>query len=98
MTMTDRENLPAVINQQVVVHSGQRGSLVMRGLVAIQESKGLAQTKDNDALYREARTIFNEWSDKGNHLRKGSWNEIKDPDLFVVFKKFQQLANKNCGK
>ena len=48
MTMTDRENLPAVINQQVVVHTGQRGSLVMRGLVAVQVSKAILLRKDEE--------------------------------------------------
>jgi hypothetical protein len=96
--MIDRENLPAVISQQVAVHSGQRGSLVIRGLVAVQESKALALTKDNDALYRQARTIFNEWAYAEERVDGRLLNEIKAPDLFVAFKDFQQLANNNYGK
>ena len=65
MTMTDREKLPAVINQKVSVHTGQNGSLVMRGLVAVQESKALTLTKDNDALYRQARDVYNRITNYG---------------------------------
>jgi len=92
--MTDRENVPAAINlkAKVAVHAVQAGSLVARGLMAVQRSKGLALTKDNDALYREARTRFN----KGTAIR--NWDEITHPDLFAAFKKFQQLANNEYGK
>ncbi|MBA4143874.1 MAG: sel1 repeat family protein [Nitrosospira sp.] len=89
--MTERENLPAAINLKAKI-AVQPGSLVARGLMAVQRSKELTLTKDNDALYREARTRFN----KGTAIR--NWDEIKHPDLSAAFKKFQQLADNKYGK
>jgi TPR repeat protein len=49
--MTERENLPAVITAQAVaMMSEKRGSLVARGLVAVQESK--KPELDADEKYR----------------------------------------------
>ena len=93
--MTDRENLPAVINQQVAVHTGQRGSLVMRGLVAVQMSM---LAKADDALYRQARDAYNRISSYGNkHSVRELWS-TGDAELKVVFEAFQRLANHNYGK
>ncbi len=94
--MTDPKNLPGVINQQVAVHAEQRGSLVMRGLVAVQEGIEPALSINSDVLYREARTIFDKWwaENRGWPLR----GEIDDPDLFAAFKTFQQLADNNYWK
>jgi TPR repeat protein len=96
--MTDREKLPAVIKQQVVVHTGQRGSLVMRGLVAAQERKGLALAKDNDALYRQARDAYNRNTQFG---KKHGVNELwstGDAEWKMTFDIFQRLANNNYGE
>ena len=97
--MTDRENLPAVTNQQVAVHTEHRGSLVMRGLVAVQESKELALMKDNDALYREARDAYNRITDDGN---KHGWGDIGSANELIelksAFETFQRLADKQYGK
>lgn len=83
--MDERENLPAVITAQAVAMlTGQRGSLVGRGLAALR--------KDNDALYRQARAVF----DRGDGVR--NWNAAKNPAISAAFKIFQQLANENYGK
>jgi len=49
--MTERENLPSKIAaQDVVVTTTQRGSLVERGLAAIQKNKQLALIENNGAI------------------------------------------------
>lgn len=96
--MTDRENLPVVINQQIVVHTGQRGSLVMRGLVAVQ-SKRLALMKENDALYCQARDTYNRITDDGNlHGFGDIWSVDELAELKAAFEAFQQLADRQYGK
>jgi len=83
--MDERENLPAVIAAQAVaVLSEQRGSLVGRGLMALR--------KDNDALYRHARAVF----DRGDGIRY--WKVAENPAISSAFKIFQQLADENYGK
>ena len=97
--MTDREKLPAVINRQVVVHTGQRGSLVIRGLMAVQESKSLALMKDNDALYRKARGVYNRITNYGNEHGWGDiWPADEPAELKAAFEAFQQLADGQYGK
>ena len=46
--MIERENLPTQIVSQDVVVTTQRGSLVVRGLQAVEKSKQKALTKNND--------------------------------------------------
>ena len=81
--MTERDNLPTVTSKQAVaVLSEQRSSLVGRGLAVLR--------KDNDALYRQARIVFDRqmiaW---GTQYRRATHN----PALSSAFKIFQQLAN-----
>ena len=95
--MTDREKLPAVINHKVVVHTGQRGSLVMRGLVAVQESKGLALMKDNDALYRQARDAYNRITNYGFYSFNARYLSTDDAECRVIFDALQRLASNNYG-
>lgn len=94
--MTERKNIPAVITAQAVaVLSEQRGSLVARGLAAVQESKKHELIRNSqDALYRQARTEFEFY--RGRYV--DIWRENKDPALFSAFKIFQQLANESYGK
>jgi len=52
--MTERKNIPTLIpTQSVTVLSKQRGSLVARGLRAVQNSKQPALTKINGAISAE---------------------------------------------
>ncbi len=94
--MADRKILPAVINQKVAVQTEQRGSLVMRGLVAVQVNKGLALTKDNDALYREARDVYNRIAGEGIDL--GDWSTGELAELKKAFEAFYRLADEQYGK
>jgi len=97
--MTDREKFPAVINQKIAVHSGQRGSLVMRGLVAVQVSKALALAQDNDALYREARNAYNRITDDGNKHGWGDiWSTGELAELNAAFQVFQRLGDRQYSK
>ncbi len=99
MNMTDRKHLPAAINQKVAVHVEQRGSLVVRGLVAIEESKRLAVTKANNALYRHARDAYNRITDDGNKHGFGDiWSTGELAELNAAFEAFQRLADKQYGK
>lgn len=83
--MTDRENLPTkAATRDVVVPTEQRGSLVARGLVALR--------KDNDALYRQARVVF----DRGDGIR--DWNAVDNPAISSAFNIFRQLADQKYGK
>ena len=54
--MTERENLPSKIDaQDVVVTTTQRGSLVARGLQAVENSKQKALTKNNEVNTAEGQ-------------------------------------------
>lgn len=78
--MTERENLPAKLTTQgLVVTTEMRGSLVARGIAALRT--------DNDALYRQARAVFD---------RRGGVDE--NPAIPIAFKIFQRLADENYGK
>ena len=98
--MTDRKDLPAKItSQEVAVQTVQRGSLVMRGIMAIKESKALALTQGNDALYREARDAYNCITDYGNKHGVGDiWSTDELAELKTALDAFQRLADKQYGK
>lgn len=49
-------------------------------------------TKDNDTLYRKARSIVN----RGFGIEK--WNKQNNPTIFSAFKVFQQLVIEDYGK
>ncbi len=93
--MNERENLPVAITaQNLAATTEKRESLVGRGLVALR----------NDALYRQAREIFDgkdgvkNWNvgrKKGNNRE---WNVAKNPAMYSAFKSFKQLANESFGK
>ena len=51
--------------RNMAVSVQQRGSLVERGLLAIQNGTKLAQTKDNDALYRQVSGVSYLIADNG---------------------------------
>ncbi|MDP1704584.1 MAG: DNA gyrase C-terminal beta-propeller domain-containing protein, partial [Sulfurimicrobium sp.] len=106
--MAERKNLPAATAaQDVAVSTAQRGSLVGRGLIAVQSGTILSLTKNNVALYRQARTEFDRWYLRG-YQRQASlfgWEMCRplldwdrDHALFSAFKIFQELANKGFGK
>jgi TPR repeat protein len=95
--MDEHENLPAVFATQVVaVQSEKRGSLVGRGIVAVLANKQQALTKNNDAIYRQAREVYNQLTDDG----LGSWLGYKERELPLteVFNSFQRLAAEGYGK
>lgn len=100
--MPDRENLPSKpLAGDVAVLAEQRNSLVTRGLVAVQNRMNLALTKNNDALYRQARTVYNlithdggtTWV--GERLGRG-W--LPSSTLADAFEVFRQLASEGYGK
>ena len=73
----------------------------MRGLVAVQESKGLALTKDSDALYRQARDVYNHITNDG--FRSGAvYRAVGSPqqliELRLAFEALQKLADSHYGK
>lgn len=86
--MDSQENLPIkqAANSAVANIEGG-GSLVGRGLAALK--------KDNDALYRQARLVFDR---RTGWYGIGSWNAADNPAISSAFKIFQQLANENYGK
>lgn len=81
--MDEYENLPAKFAAQgLSATTEKRGSLVARGMAVLR--------KDNDALYRQAREVFD----------RRRWNEevTRNPALYSAFKIFQRLADENYGK
>ena len=83
--MDERENLPAkMAAQSLTVAAEKRSSLVVRGLMALR--------KDNDALYRQARDVFD--LDDGTE----NWNVADNPTIHIAFKILQRLADENYGK
>lgn len=95
--MTERENLPAKLAAQgLAATTEKRGSLVGRGLAAVLSNTQLALTEDNDALYRQAREVYNRLTDDG----LGSWfgySEREQP-LTDAMNTFLQLASEGYGK
>lgn len=82
--MTERENLPAKLAaHDLATSTEERGSLVGRRLIALK--------KDNDALYRQARVVF-------DRIEVNRWNAADNPAISSAFKIFQQLADQNYGK
>ena len=95
--MDERENLPAVIAAQAVsVLSEQRTSLVGRGMAAVLSNNKHALTKASDALYRQAREVYNRLTDDG----LGSWFGYKEREISLTeaFNSFRQLADEGYGK
>lgn len=82
--MDNQENFPIkqAANSAIANIEGG-GSLVGRGLAALR--------KDNDALYRQARVVF-------DRIEVNRWNAADNPDIYSAFKIFQQLADQNYGK
>lgn len=102
--MDENENLPAnLAEQRLAATTEKRGSLVARGMAAVLTHNQQTLAKANDTLYREARTIFDEWSGEEVGVRKRTWrdwiwNGAENPDLFESFEMFKLLANNNYGK
>lgn len=93
--MDERENLPAILAAQgLAATTEKRGSLVARGLVAIQESKKSELVRNSQGeRYRQARTKFNRRSWRRNPV------EFENPTLLLSrFKIFQKLVDENFGK
>ena len=87
--------------RNMAVSVQQRGSLVERGLLAIQNGTKLAQTKDNDALYRQVRAVYDLITDNGGTSWVGErigreWIPISA--LNEAFTTFQRLATEGYGK
>jgi TPR repeat protein len=95
--MIDRENLPSKpLHHGIAVLAEQRGSLVARGLFAVQSCTKLALMKNNDALYRQSRNVYNQLTNDG--FRSWSGNEEQKSPLTEALNAFQQLAAKGYGK
>jgi uncharacterized protein len=100
--MTDQKIFPAnTANRSITVSVAQRGSLVARGLAAIQSGTKLEPTKDNDELYRQARGVYELISDNNG----GTWfggqkalDTIQTKALSKAFATFQRLASEGYGK
>jgi len=97
--MTEHKKLPSVTTRHTVaVVAEKRGSLVARGLMAVQRNTELSLS--DDARYCEARAKYAEWREwlgiKPWNL--WVWSEREDPELLVVFRTFQQLAGNCYGK
>lgn len=87
--------------RNIAVSVQPRGSLAERGLLAIQIGTKLAQTKDNDALYRQARAVYDLITDNGGVSWFGErlgrkWIPISA--LTEAFTTFQRLAADGYGK
>lgn len=91
--MADRENLPTkAVTRDVAVPTDHRGSLVARGLSALQDNKKRELILDSqDERFRQAKKEF----DWGPVL---ICSERDSPATFAAFKIFQQLANENYGR
>lgn len=95
--MDERENLPAKLAAQgLAATTEKRGSLVARGIVAVLANKQQALTKNNDAIYRQAREIYDELTNVEFHWREGYLKS--EPSLSEAIKAFLQLANEGYGK
>ena len=99
--MTDQKIFPAnTANRSITVSAAQRGSLVARGLAAIQNGTKLVLTKDNDTLYRQAREVYDLITDCGGTSWVGErgreWVPISA--LTEAFITFQRLAAEGYGK
>ena len=98
--MDEHENLPAkMASQSLAASTEKRGSLVARGMSAVLSNTQLALTKDNDALYRVARDVWNRITDDGNKSGFGDmWSENEHVELKSAYDAFQLLADAGFGK
>lgn len=101
--MTERENLPAKFTAPGLAATAEKhGSLVGRGLAAVQNGTILARTKDDDTLYRQARTTYNRIIfDNDEHYLSAILILPEQEDMFELrstFEVFQQLADAGYGK
>lgn len=96
--MAERENLPAKLAaQDLAATTEKRGSLVGRGMAAVEHNKKLALTKNNDVLYRQAREVYDQLFEDGRpNVRVGT--EESESQMTAAFDSFQQLAEKGYGK
>lgn len=95
--MTERENLPAKLAEQgLAATTEKRGSLVARGMAAVLINAQELVTKDNDAIYRHAREVYNRLTDDG----LGAWFGYveREQPLIEALNTFLQLASEGYGK
>lgn len=92
--MDERENLPAKLAAQGLAATiERRGSLVGRGMAAVLSNAQLALMKGNDALYRQARELYDHISNSGNQgVLCFGFTENQ------MMNAFHQLATENYGK
>ncbi len=98
--MTERENLPAKLAAQgLTATTEKRGSLVARGMAAILSNTTLVLTKDNYALYRQARDVWNRITDDGNKFGFGDiWSKNEFAELKISYDTFLMLADAGFEK
>lgn len=75
--MTERENLPSKIVAQDVVVTTQRGSLVARGLQAVENSKQKALTKNNEVNTTEEQYRLGVKYDSGDGVPQDYEEAVK---------------------
>lgn len=87
--MPNQDNLPIkAAAQNVAAPTDKSGSLVGRGLMALR--------KNNDALYRQARDVYDRLTDYG-HMSWAGYPERIAP-LTEAFNTFRQLSANGYGK
>jgi TPR repeat protein len=95
--MDERENLPAkMAAQSLTVAAETRGSLVARGMAAVLPNNQQVLTKNNDALYRQAREVYNQLTDDG--LSRWFGYKERELPLTEVLNIFLQLDREGYGK
>ncbi len=95
--MNQDKQLPTTAaGQGLATTTGKRSSLVGRGMAAILNNSPSLLAKDNDALYRQFRDVYNRLTNDG----VSSWceNEGQNLSLTEVFNAFVHLAAKGYGK
>jgi TPR repeat protein len=95
--MAEYGNLPAKLAAQGLTATAEkRGSLVGRGMAAVLSNNQQVMRKSDDAIYRQARDVYNRLADDG----LGAWfgfEERKQP-LTEALNTFFQLARESYGK
>lgn len=95
--MDEHKNLPAKLaSQELAATTEKRGSLMARGLAAVLANTQQPLAMDNDALYRQAREVYNQLTNDGF----SSWCGDDEQKLLLAgaLNTFLQLAAKGYGK
>ena len=98
--MTESNNLPVKISsQELIVHARQEQGLIARGMEAVLHTNDPTLAEDFDAIYRQARDMYDHITELGDKSGFNAvWTQKDLDDLKEVLDTFNRLAENEYGK